>query len=323
MFGILNSFIVALSVMVVMAIVAPVLIAAESDAGRLSGFGGPDLFFDKDNNRPRLGFGGFGDNNQGKNDGPGQANDRFGRYGFWDCPGHGEREIPECGQDIDCGDGLQCNGIETCVAGKCVAGIAVDCSINDILAVDTCTNDPDANPLTWDTRIPFVSQCVEGTETYTCSQGDQTITHVCGKNCQGACVSDSDCDDRNEGTTDSCDIAACQCAHIEIIPDPQVGNESNDTKAVEAAPASDPVATIIPVEQSNSSSGQYMPGFGPRAIVAQVAGASTTRMTLDEIAAAIAKIRAAISSLGRQIAEMRMPSVLGAATLVNTGVLDY
>ena len=80
-----------------------------------------------------------------------------------------------------------------------------------------------------------------------------------------------------------------------------------------------PVIVVSGGSGSNSSSGQFMPGYTTGGIAPQVLGAS---IDLDAIAAELAKIRAAIETLAQEIAAMRLPGVLGAATMVSTGVLD-
>lgn|GEM_PF-6467906 len=335
---------------------------------------------------------------------------------------------PECAQDSDCADGKFCNGAETCVSGHCVAGSAVDCSTNNIPAIGSCSNDADNNPLTWDSRDQFTSVCSE--ETKACTAGNSSITHTCSADCQAACTKDSDCNDDNEATNDTCDLATCQCQHSAISPDVkkadvaltktvdlasiQSGNDSTFTITVanngpdasgsvvvsDALPAgltfvsdiisagayntttdqwtlsslangeketlnivavvngaagtsivntatvkSDPAVStddnpgndsasvtvtiadpsnrsgegnvpVVSSGRSNSSSGQFMPGFGHGGIAPQVLGAS---INLDDIATAIARIKAAIDALASQIRNMR---VLGAATMVSTGVFD-
>ena len=72
--------------------------------------------------------------------------------------------------------------------------------------------------------------------------------------------------------------------------------------------------------RSSSSSGDFAPGFGPNAH-GRVLGASTERMSLDQIADAVEIIKEMVANLTEQIAAAK-PGVLGAATEVNTGVLD-
>lgn len=71
---------------------------------------------------------------------------------------------------------------------------------------------------------------------------------------------------------------------------------------------------------SISIPGDYAPGYGPNNFVRQVLGDYTEKLSLDEIAALIAQIRSKINAIKLQIALLK-PSVLGAATMVNTGVL--
>ncbi|MFC1789777.1 PKD domain-containing protein, partial [Patescibacteria group bacterium] len=112
---------------------------------------------------------------------------------------------------MDCDNGLTCDGAESCSLGNCVDGTMVDCSENDILGIETCENDPDSNPFTWDFRDPFTSVCEEPIGA--CSSGDETIIHDCDAQC-GGCTSNTDCDDQDPNTTDTCNSNTCGCEHI-------------------------------------------------------------------------------------------------------------
>ena len=57
----------------------------------------------------------------------------------------------------ECDDGLYCNGNETCDNAQCVTAEDVDCSGYNITAIETCENDPDNNPFTWDYYEGFES----------------------------------------------------------------------------------------------------------------------------------------------------------------------
>ncbi|MFZ5559877.1 MAG: hypothetical protein ACOZAL_03760 [Patescibacteria group bacterium] len=129
---------------------------------------------------------------------------------------------PECWKNSDCDDGLICNGQETCKWGQCVSGTSIDCSANNISAIETCTNSPDDNPLTWDFRTAFISQCQEPSGT--CSTGISDISHTCNKTQCGGCETDADCDDQNQNTSDTCNLTTCQCEYSEIPPQPYCGD---------------------------------------------------------------------------------------------------
>ena len=83
-----------------------------------------------------------------------------------------------CDEDVDCDDGLYCNGGETCdlSANQCLVGTAIDC--DDGIS---CTND----------------SCNEGTDS--CGNIDNCVGDlVCdlqANQCEAACSIDSDCDD--------------------------------------------------------------------------------------------------------------------------------
>jgi hypothetical protein len=103
----------------------------------------------------------------------------------------------ECTQDSDCDDNLACNGQETCVDNVCVEGTPVDCSAYDIPSVETCNNDPDNNPFTWDYGEAFTSQCIEPG---ICTTGEQEITSTCSVLQCGA-----QCDEANPCPSTDCD----------------------------------------------------------------------------------------------------------------------
>ncbi|MFH1503605.1 MAG: MopE-related protein [Candidatus Diapherotrites archaeon] len=103
-----------------------------------------------------------------------------------------------------CDDGLFCNVGETCNEnGNCAGGTEKDCSLHDILGIATCTNNPDLNPFTWDSREAFISGCND--EEDLCTSGDLTITHTCNfDTCNAECDSQHDCSDTDCGDSDEC-----------------------------------------------------------------------------------------------------------------------
>ena len=118
----------------------------------------------------------------------------------------------------ECNDGLACNGQETCNNAQCVSGIPVDCLVNNLSEIATCTNDPDGNPFTWDYRSLFTSVCQESSGICsTATIGEQAITHVCDLQC-GGCINNTGCDDQNPNTTDVCNLNTCQCEHNQNPP---------------------------------------------------------------------------------------------------------
>jgi hypothetical protein len=57
-------------------------------------------------------------------------------------PGAGCGEPPSCEFDSDCDDGLVCNGLESCVSGRCMgASVGPDCSAEERPAPNNCTAD--------------------------------------------------------------------------------------------------------------------------------------------------------------------------------------
>jgi len=105
-----------------------------------------------------------------------------------------------------CSDTLFCNGDEICQAGVCLSGTPIGCSANNIPGINTCTNIPDGNSVTLDSRAVFISTCNEATDS--CTTGALTITHTCALSC-GA---DSACDGIAPGTgkcTAQCTVKGC------------------------------------------------------------------------------------------------------------------
>jgi hypothetical protein len=131
------------------------------------------------------------------------------------CGGGESCSVPDggcvfvCGSDVDCDDGVYCNGTETCSLGTCVPGLApscsdgVACTIDSCEAIlDECTNlPPDAD------HDGFGADSCGGTD---CDDADATAhpgaLEVCGnwvdEDCNGldtagadweACVANTDC----------------------------------------------------------------------------------------------------------------------------------
>ncbi len=114
-----------------------------------------------------------------------------------------EVEVPECEDNEDCDDGLYCNGVETCEDGECISGDDINCSLNDILRIATCTNNPDNNPLTWDFFAGFTSVCNEDLDA--CTTGTVDLTHTCDISwCGAGCEDNEDCDDTKCGYLNGC-----------------------------------------------------------------------------------------------------------------------
>ncbi|MEM5828964.1 MAG: hypothetical protein QW480_01860, partial [Candidatus Aenigmatarchaeota archaeon] len=90
-----------------------------------------------------------------------------------------------------CDDSLWCTVNDSCQAGVC-RGAPRDCSANNLPRIDTCTNNPDNNPFTWDFFAGFISTCDEVNKR--CTEGVLNITHTCSKQkCNAECEVNSDC----------------------------------------------------------------------------------------------------------------------------------
>ncbi|MEM7826921.1 MAG: hypothetical protein QXQ40_01710 [Candidatus Aenigmatarchaeota archaeon] len=90
-----------------------------------------------------------------------------------------------------CDDGLYCTVNDACTSGTC-GGVARDCSSFNLPKIETCDNNPDNNPFTWDYFPGFTSVCDESLDK--CTIGTLNITHTCSKQrCNATCEVDSDC----------------------------------------------------------------------------------------------------------------------------------
>jgi len=125
-----------------------------------------------------------------------------------DCDG----ETDEGGDSL-CDDGLYCNGLEVCggVSG-CFDGITISCGGKDLREIASCTNEPDANPDTWDFAPGFTSSCDENAQS--CTEGTQTVTSSCDSaQCGAECDAESAwadyCADDELRTGGACDMETC------------------------------------------------------------------------------------------------------------------
>jgi hypothetical protein len=105
-----------------------------------------------------------------------------------------------------CDDGLFCTTGDICIEGSCT-GAQKDCSAFNQNNISTCTNNPDANPFTFDYRPGFVSICDETTDK--CTESNNTITHTCD-----ICNCGADCETDQVWIDDYCgpatDVGECQ-----------------------------------------------------------------------------------------------------------------
>jgi hypothetical protein len=115
-----------------------------------------------------------------------------------------DQETGECVFTPDnavCDNGLYCDGAEACdVVAGCVPGAAIDCSMNNLPAINTCNNVPDNNPLTLDLADAFVSSCVEDTDS--CATVGPVVASSCSiSSCGAECESDVNCGQKCAGDT--------------------------------------------------------------------------------------------------------------------------
>lgn len=121
-------------------------------------------------------------------------------YAALQWPDNGQ---PECSVDGDCNDGLNCNGIETCQTGKCVAGTAVNCSsLTDKCNTGTCIESSGACGATPKTNGTSCDDGIYCNGSETCQAGTCTVG--------GAVV----CNDNSDCTSDSCSETTKSCSYI-------------------------------------------------------------------------------------------------------------
>ena len=153
----------------------------------------------------------------------------------------GTSTTPCSGADgSSCSDGNACNGIETCQAGRCVAGVPLDCGSHDPCMADSC--DPVLGCK--HTPIPDGSSCTTGTFCHPAS------CHA------GACVQQAavNCDDGLGCTADWCDEGARACVHA---PD---DSACSDGQFCNGAETCSPVHGCVAGAPPNCGSGYCDPG---------------------------------------------------------------
>jgi len=102
----------------------------------------------------------------------------------------------------NCDDGLFCTVNDQCLEGIC-SGEPRNCSDNDLPVIETCTNNLDSNPLTWDYFRGFISVCDE--EANICTTGEIDLTHTCSVDkCNAECDSENECEKTECDGLDGC-----------------------------------------------------------------------------------------------------------------------
>ena len=144
-----------------------------------------------------------------------------------------------CTSNLQCDDGLWCNGAEICNlgTGTCQAGTAQNCNDGIACTTDSCNETTntcdhvadnvacdDTNPCTDDTCSVTVG-CQHSNNTASCSDNNACTTGDLCSN--GACLSGgaTNCDDNVACTADSCDTAL-GCQHTENCPGGQTCNHT-------------------------------------------------------------------------------------------------
>jgi len=113
---------------------------------------------------------------------------------------------PACTVDADCNDGLFCSGVESCQAGVCQSGTAIDCSsLDDQCNAGVCNETLDA--------------CAQQPANEGSSCNDGLFCNV-AETCQsGVCSGGAtkDCSDGNACTADSCNETIDRCTSLPVI----------------------------------------------------------------------------------------------------------
>ncbi len=146
-----------------------------------------------------------------------------------DCDGLTDVDDDTCKQctgDADCDDGDRCNGLETCVASQCVAGIPLACNDGEYCnGLETC--DPVSGCQAGTPPCPETecNHCQEGTDSCfdpagtPCSDDGQYCTGT--EACDGAgfcgssgnpCSPETDCNHCNEAANSCLDPAGTPCS---------------------------------------------------------------------------------------------------------------
>ncbi|MGB0715001.1 MAG: S8 family serine peptidase, partial [Phycisphaerae bacterium] len=114
---------------------------------------------------------------------------------------------PQCSVNADCDDGVYCNGAETCNAGTCQSGSAVNCNDGISCTTDSCNESTDSCD-----NVPNQAACDDGAycngvETCSATLGCQSGTPV---NCDDgvACTNDS-CNESTDSCNNSPDNGNC------------------------------------------------------------------------------------------------------------------
>jgi hypothetical protein len=152
-----------------------------------------------------------------------------------------------------CDDGLYCTVNDACTAGIC-SGSSRDCSSNNLPSIETCDNNPDNNPFTFDYSTAFTSacdenldKCTEGSITHTCADADSTdnfpIIGELVRTCTAECDQNTDC---------SCPASGCVNNDYYDYPAFGICNESCKCNCEPAITINDPrcVESFIEVNKT-------------------------------------------------------------------------
>jgi len=128
------------------------------------------------------------------------------------CGGQGQ---PCCAGNACTSDGDQCNGTETCQAGKCGRTGPVTCT-----AIDACHLAGACNPTTGKCSTPAANNGIDCTDGNACTQADKCMNGVCAP---GPALN---CNDNEPCTTDGCNTTT-GCTHVALSPNTACTSDGN------------------------------------------------------------------------------------------------
>jgi len=132
------------------------------------------------------------------------------------CQGGVCQGPPQCQSNIDCSDGLACNGFESCIGGTCVPGLSLFCRDNNPCTRDRCAEpsglcafdpEPDGVPCGpmgevcmagLCKAVPTCNTSADCSDGVTCNGSERCVGGLC---ILGTAVR---CDDGNPCTSESC-----------------------------------------------------------------------------------------------------------------------
>jgi hypothetical protein len=251
-----------------------------------------------------------------------------------DCVISGYKGTQNC--DNTCGGWNLCQAVESC--GDGVVNGNEKCDGGDNCNPNCTLKTTDVEPVCGNGTIESGEDCDNGTASngIICTAGYGKTCNYCSRTCANVTVDGPYCGDgvvNGNEQCDSTDNCTEQCTYVpaqscptvcglDVSQVPDGNGGSFQCKATEVCSGSNGNGLSAGTATAGHG-GDYInhPASGG-AGGGRVLGASTERLSLDDILAEIGQIRAAIASIAAQVAAMK-GAVLGAATEVSTGVFGF